>query len=143
MRIRTTTLATVAALVLAIAAPVSVFAADGAPDVAVDPAGAVVDPAPADPAPTVDPATPVATAEGGDTAVVEAAGIADATPADPAPRVTPAATAATSTVPTGRGSLPFTGTDDGQLLMLLLVGSLLVAGGATSWSWARAEADAA
>jgi hypothetical protein len=141
MRTRTTTLVTIAAIALCAIAPVSARAADGAPDVAVDPPAAVdpgpVAPAPADPTPAVEPTNPVVTAEGGDVVVADAAGIADGTPTAPAAHAPTAATAS-APAPSGSGSLPFTGVVDGQMLLVLLVGSLLVTGGLTSWSWARA-----
>lgn len=131
----------IALLLLAIACLLpSTAAAQDVPDAIEDPVEAMepeIDAGPA-PGPTAEPDAGIA-AQGG---VVEGgpgsvAGIAEANVDSPASRA-PAAPARI-----GSGSLPFTGVDSGSLTMLFLVGALLVLGGVTAVSWARAGTPAA
>jgi hypothetical protein len=135
-----TSMTLIALLLLAIACLLpSTAAAQDVPDAIEDPVVAMepeIDAGPA-PLPTAEPDAGIA-AQGG---VVEGgpgsvAGIAEANVVAPAPRA-PALTAQNRS-----GLLPFTGVDSGSLTMLFLVGTLLVLGGVTAVSWARAGAPA-
>lgn len=69
---------------------------------------------------------------------VEEAVANDVHAADPAGAVAPL-----TPVASGAGQLPFTGLDSGQLIQMLLIGSVLLAGGVTSMAWARARTETA
>lgn len=140
MRARSaTTLATIIVVAITVLAPATAQAVEAVPDEVVDPPSAIPgiqdQPAPAADAPA-----------GGQDAQAQAlpAGPAGERAAVPAPGGVPAPTAVAgvsaapslSHAPTS-GSLPFTGIDDGQLHLLFLVGSLLLAGGSVAWSYGR------
>lgn len=137
----TTMLLLLVLLAATLAAPAAALAVDGLPEEMVDPAVAMepeldADPAPAPTAPA--PAAPAAPAADPADEVVTVQGV-DAVPSAPVDTVrAPAATA-----PIGGGTLPFTGPDSDLLMLLFLVGSLSLAGGAVAFAHARALAETA
>lgn len=149
--VRTTQSVLALVLVLAVALPVAAHAADGLPDEITDPAPVLqpeepvveaVDPQP-QPQPEPQPDRDDVTTLGGDGAIAEIDGgvVGGAGAPRPAAAVAPA-TAFPSVAPAGSGSLPFTGLDSGQIVLLFLVGSLLVSAGTVAWAYGRVGIDA-
>ncbi|MCW2920457.1 MAG: hypothetical protein JWL76_331 [Thermoleophilia bacterium] len=143
---RTSILFALVALLLALPATAMAQGA-GEPEMMVDPIEAME--------PEVDVADPVAPA--GDDVVVQdavpqAEGIADGAAAEPDRDAASANAAANEPGPasapayavaSGSGQLPFTGVGSGQLMLLFLVGSVLLAGGVVSLAWAGARTEMA
>lgn len=140
---RTLALAAIALLAVPAALPASALATQAVPDEIDDPVAAmepeieVAEPRPQpkpqpQPRPQAQAAAPAPTVAGIDEAPVPGRQ-AVASAAD--------VPAATTTIRSG--SLPFTGPEPGLLVLLLLVGSVALCGGAVAFAHARAIADAA
>ena len=141
-RIATTTLVVLAGMLVVACASAL---ADDLPDAIDDPAPAVApEPEPQLPTEPAEPspdAGPAGADAADDNSIPTIAGDGDATASAAATGGAAGATAAASpSVPAG-GMLPFTGTDDGRITWLLLVGSLLALAGLTSFAYARAAAE--
>lgn len=112
-------------------------AAQAVPDEMVDPVGAmepeieVSEPA-AQPRPQAQAAAPAPTVAA-----------IDEPPARPAQATAGVAAAPDPTAPIGSGALPFTGPEPGLLVLLFLVGSVALCGGAVAFAHARAISEAA
>lgn len=124
-------------LVAALALPTAALAADAEPQAIDDPPAAVVPaPAPANEAElAIDVAAPAAPAAAPAAAAAPAPHVTGSRAANPV--VTRTRSAPSTAAPVGGGSLPFTGVDPRQLVFLFLVGSLLLAAGATAFAAAR------
>jgi len=111
--------------------PATATAAAAEPQAIDDPVEAVAPPA----APVPSAEVAVAAVPAGDAPVSPAA-------AEPLPDATPVASEDRGAVPsidaTVSGDLPLTGPDPRQLILLLVVGSVLVCGGITAVTYARA-----
>ncbi|MCW2926610.1 MAG: hypothetical protein JWM86_578, partial [Thermoleophilia bacterium] len=140
------TLLVAMALALLAIAPAMAVGADGAPDEMVDPAAAMEpelsDNAEAAPVVHGGDADATAAATGG-TVTVDGSGLEPGAPDGPnTGNSSGSSVRAGGSDAVAVGSLPFTGPGDGQIAMLLLVGSLMLAGGATAWTLARVAAPA-
>lgn len=130
MRTRITTTILTALVALFVLVPASALAAGDMPDEIVDPASAIAPEHQAGEQAAPTPAAEVAAAKD---------------PAPPSrveqPQAVAGAAAAPSYQPTYSSSqqLPFTGPAEDALVLALLLGMLLVAGGATAWCYGRAS----
>lgn len=114
-------------LAVSVVAPASGYAAGALPDEIVDPASAIAPQAEEVEIAALEPAREPAVAPRVDEPGPAAAVVA------PPRRTAAIAEPASPNVPTTpRGSLPFTGIDSRQLVLLSLVGSLLLTGGVTA-----------
>lgn len=134
---RTLALAAIALLAVPAALPASALATQAVPDEMEDPVAAmepeieVAEPRP-QPRPQAQAAAPTPTVAG-----------IDERPAPRRQAVASATDVPAATTTIRSGSLPFTGPEPGLLVLLLLVGSVALCGGAVAFAHARAIADAA
>lgn len=133
MHTRAITFLLAAAFALLALAPTAALAVGTAPDQMVDPAGAMEPELSeeAEPAPAPETGGDVTTAAS-DSVTVDGSALEPGVAAAP-----PAVATGAGQATVHGGTLPFTGPGDGQITLLIIVGSLLLASGATAWSAGR------